>query len=108
MNDEMMNEMMNVKMLDEMRMMRWLNCYGYVCARSGGDDLGRMRLAEMRERLNMPLLVINDSPIKQFAENRHAVGQSVLEAFIRMTNRATNGRRMMRFRLRRVRERASR
>ena len=53
-----------------------------------------MRLAEMRERLNMPLLVINDSPIKQFAENRHAVGQSVLEAFIRMTNRATNGRRV--------------
>ena len=42
----------------------------------------------------MPLLVINDSPIKQFAENRHAVGQSVLEAFIRMTNRATNGRRV--------------
>ncbi len=27
----------------------------------------------------MPVLVINDSPIKQFAENTHAVGQSVLE-----------------------------
>jgi len=38
--------------------------------------------------------VINDSPIKQFAENRHAVGQSVLESFLRITNRSTNGRRV--------------
>jgi adenosylhomocysteinase len=55
---------------------------------------GRARLAPLRDRLRMPLLVINDSPIKQFAENRHAVGQSVLESFVRMTNRATNGRRV--------------
>ena len=40
----------------------------------------------------MPALVINDSPIKQFAENRHAVGQSVLESFLRITNLMTNGR----------------
>ena len=36
--------------------------------------------------------MINDSPIKQFAENRHAVGQSVLESYLRMTNQMTNGR----------------
>ncbi len=38
------------------------------------------------------MLVINDSPIKQFAENEHAVGQSVLESYLRITNRMTNGR----------------
>jgi|SRR5438876_509763 len=31
---------------------------------------------------------------EQFAENRHAVGQSVLESLLRITNRATNGRRV--------------
>ena len=41
-----------------------------------------------------PVLVINDSPIKQFAENRHSVGQAVVESFLRITNRATNGRRV--------------
>jgi adenosylhomocysteinase len=55
---------------------------------------GRMRLAPLRERLGLPILVINDSPIKQFAENEHAVGQSVLESFLRITNRATNGLRV--------------
>jgi adenosylhomocysteinase len=58
---------------------------------------GRARLVPLRDRLAMPILVINDSPIKQFAENRHAVGQSVLESFIRMTNQATNGRRVVVF-----------
>ncbi len=53
---------------------------------------GRRRLTELRSRLRRPILVINDSPIKQFAENRHAVGQSVVESFLRITNRATNGR----------------
>ena len=43
------------------------------------------------------MLVINDSPIKQFAENRHAVGQSVLESYLRITNRMTNGRRAVVF-----------
>jgi adenosylhomocysteinase len=52
---------------------------------------GRMRLEPLRARLGLPILVINDSPIKQFAENEHAVGQSSLESFLRLTNRATNG-----------------
>ncbi len=51
---------------------------------------GRMRLEPLRGRLKRPILVINDSPIKQFAENEHAVGQSALESFLRMTNRVTN------------------
>jgi adenosylhomocysteinase len=55
---------------------------------------GRMRLAALRDAIAKPLLVINDSPIKQFAENRHSVGQSVVESFLRITNRATNGRRV--------------
>ena len=52
---------------------------------------GRMRLEPLRDRLKLPILVINDSPIKQFAENEHAVGQSSLESYLRFTNRVTNG-----------------
>jgi len=52
---------------------------------------GRMRLEPLRGQLRRPILVINDSPIKQFAENEHAVGQSALESFLRLTNRVTNG-----------------
>lgn len=55
---------------------------------------GRMRLEPLRADLQVPILVINDSPIKQFAENEHAVGQSVLESYIRITNRVTNGLRV--------------
>lgn len=55
---------------------------------------GRMRLAPLREQLRKPVLVINDSPIKQFAENEHAVGQSTLESLLRLTNRVTNGERV--------------
>ena len=55
---------------------------------------GRMRLEPLRDRLNLPILVINDSPIKQFAENEHAVGQSALESYLRFTNRVTNGERV--------------
>ncbi|NLS17983.1 adenosylhomocysteinase [Rhizobium sp. P40RR-XXII] len=55
---------------------------------------GRARLIPMRSRLDMPILVINDSPIKQFAENRHAVGQSLFESYLRFTNRSTNGKRV--------------
>jgi adenosylhomocysteinase len=58
---------------------------------------GRMRLADLRDQLSRPILVINDSPIKQFAENQHAVGQSVFESFMRITNRATHGRKVVVF-----------
>jgi adenosylhomocysteinase len=55
---------------------------------------GRLRLEPLRDRLRLPVLVVNDSPIKQFAENEHAVGQSVLESFLRLTNLSTNGKRV--------------
>ena len=46
---------------------------GAVRARSiGGTEettSGRMRLEPLREQIGLPVLVINDSPIKQFAEN---------------------------------------
>ncbi|MCW2678548.1 MAG: S-adenosyl-L-homocysteine hydrolase [Modestobacter sp.] len=68
----------------------------YEGLRGGTEETtsGRARLALLREQLAMPVLVINDSPIKQFAENRHAVGQSVLESLMRITNLVTNGRRV--------------
>jgi len=55
---------------------------------------GRARLKPMRSAIKVPVLVINDSPIKQFAENRHAVGQSLFESYLRFTNRSTNGKRV--------------
>lgn len=55
---------------------------------------GRTRLEPLRTAIDRPVLVINDSPIKQFAENRHAVGQSIFESYLRFTNRATQGRRV--------------
>jgi adenosylhomocysteinase len=72
---------------------RWLED-PYPSLRGGTEETtsGRARLVPLRERLARPILVINDSPIKQFAENEHAVGQSVLESFIRITNRSTNGK----------------
>ncbi len=48
----------------------------------------------LRDQIALPLLVINDSPIKQFGENTHAVGAGTVESFIRITNRITNGRRV--------------
>lgn len=68
----------------------------YANLRGGTEETtsGRMRLAPLRDRLSLPVLVINDSPIKQFAENEHAVGQSALESYLRFTNRVTNGERV--------------
>jgi len=68
-------------------------CPGFI----GGTEettSGRTRLTPLRDRFDVPILVINDSPIKQFAENRHAVGQSVLESYLRLTNRSTQGKRV--------------
>ncbi|MFB9902613.1 adenosylhomocysteinase [Allokutzneria oryzae] len=55
---------------------------------------GRMRLEPLRAELARPVLVVNDSPIKQFAENTRAVGLSVLESFLRITNRTPHGARV--------------
>ncbi len=71
----------------------------YAGLRGGTEETtsGRDRLAKLRDELAMPILVINDSPIKQFAENTHAVGQSVFESYMRLTNRSTNGKRVVVF-----------
>ncbi len=71
--------------------------YSHLLGGTEETTSGRMRLAPLREQISRPVLVINDSPIKQFAENYHAVGQSVLESFLRITNRMTNGRRVVVF-----------
>ncbi len=74
---------------------RWLEA-PYEGLRGGTEETtsGRDRLLPLRDRLAMPILVINDSPIKQFGENTHAVGAGTVESFIRITNRITNGRRV--------------
>jgi adenosylhomocysteinase len=68
----------------------------YAALRGGTEETtsGRARLLPLREAIRVPVLVINDSPIKQFAENRHAVGQSLFESYMRFTNRSTNGKRV--------------
>jgi len=68
----------------------------YEHLRGGTEETtsGRNRLLPLRSQLNRPVLVINDSPIKQFAENYHAVGLSVLESYLRITNRTPNGERV--------------
>jgi adenosylhomocysteinase len=68
----------------------------YEGLRGGTEETtsGRARLEPLRGRIGLPVLVVNDSPIKQFAENEHAVGQSVLESFLRLTNLSTNGKRV--------------
>ena len=68
----------------------------YATLRGGTEETtsGRMRLEPLRAQLKKPILVINDSPIKQFAENEHAVGQSALESYLRITNKTANGERV--------------
>lgn len=54
---------------------------------------GGMRLREEADRVPFPVLVINDSPLKAIAENRHGVGQSTVESLQRITNLQIPGRR---------------
>ena len=77
---------------------RWLEQpFGALIGGTEETTSGRMRLEPLRDRIRLPVLVINDSPIKQFAENKHAVGQSTVESFLRITNRSTNGKRVIVF-----------
>lgn len=59
---------------------------------TSGDD--RLR-AEFPGKVPFPVIVINDSPLKQIVENRHAVGQGNVESIMRMTNLMINGRRFV-------------
>jgi len=58
---------------------------------SGGNRL-RSELAGL---VPYPVIVINDSLLKAIGENKHAVGQSVVESFMRITNLMVNGRRFV-------------
>ena len=58
---------------------------------SGGD---RLR-GELAGRVPFPVIVINDSLLKAIGENRHGVGQSVVESFMRITNLMIPGRRVV-------------
>lgn len=41
---------------------------------------------ELAGRVGFPVIVINDSPLKRIVENEHGVGQTVVEALMRVTN----------------------
>ena len=57
---------------------------------------GHIRLNdEFRDRVDFPIIVVNDSPLKAIAENKHAVGQSVYESFCRLTNLMPQGKRFL-------------
>ncbi len=55
---------------------------------SGAD---RLR-GELATTVSFPIVVINDSRLKAIGENRHAVGQSIVESFMRITNLMVPGR----------------
>lgn len=48
---------------------------------------------ELQGRVPFPVIVINDSPLKLIVENEHGVGQTVVEAFMRVTNLMVPGKR---------------
>ncbi len=57
---------------------------------------GGIRLRdELAGRIPFPMIVINDSLLKAIGENKHAVGQSVVESFMRITNLMIPGRRFV-------------
>jgi adenosylhomocysteinase len=58
---------------------------------SGAD---RLR-GELSGHIPFPVIVINDSPLKAIGENRHAVGQSVVESLMRITGLMVPGRRFV-------------
>lgn len=53
----------------------------------------RMR-EEMPGKVPFPIIVINDSPLKLIIENKHGVGQSIVESFNRITNLMVQGKRI--------------
>ncbi|HEY6799742.1 MAG TPA: adenosylhomocysteinase [Agromyces sp.] len=57
---------------------------------------GGIRLrGELAGLVPFPVIVINDSPLKAIGENRHGVGQSVVESIMRITNLMIPGRRFV-------------
>ena len=58
---------------------------------SGHDKL----LKTYDNKLNFPIIVINERPRKRIVENQHGVGQGNVESLMRMTNLMINGRRFV-------------
>lgn len=57
---------------------------------------GQTRLqTELVDLVHVPVLVVNDSPLKAIVENKHAVGQSVYESACRLTNLQPQSRRLL-------------
>ena len=57
---------------------------------------GGMRLrTELAGRIPFPVIVINDSVLKAIGENKHSVGQSIVESIMRITNLRIAGRRFL-------------
>ncbi|MDQ0577274.1 adenosylhomocysteinase [Agromyces albus] len=77
---------------------------GIVAAGAAGSVIGgteettsggiRLR-TELTGRVPFPTIVINDSQLKAIGENRHGVGQSVVESIMRITNLMIPGRRFV-------------
>ncbi|WP_245991856.1 adenosylhomocysteinase [Mycetocola lacteus] len=65
----------------------------------GGTEETTSGAFRLREEMNgevpFPVIVINDSPLKAIGENKHAVGQSAVESFMRLTNVQVPGRRFV-------------
>ena len=57
---------------------------------------GQARLqTELVDLVHVPVIVVNDSPLKAIVENKHAVGQSVYESICRLTNLQPQSRQML-------------
>jgi adenosylhomocysteinase len=59
---------------------------GHVIAGTEETTTGANRLREELPGIPFPIIVINDSPLKQLVENEHGVGPSMVEGFLRETN----------------------
>ena len=60
---------------------------GRVMAGTEETTTGANRLrGELRNTLSLPIIVINDSPLKLIIENEHGVGPTIIEGFMRETN----------------------
>src|SRR5260221_532399 len=60
---------------------------GHVIASTEETTTGANRLrGELRSAVALPIIVINDSPLKLIMENEHGVGPTIVEGFMRETN----------------------
>jgi len=59
---------------------------------------GAFQLREEHEgQVDFPVIVINDSPLKSIVENKHGVGESVIDTIVRVTNMSLHKKRLVVF-----------